>query len=172
MKKITYPLTIVVLMGLLIVLQLWPLGKQRGRMIDGVISGDISTINFKADDYARVHGRAPTSVSDLDVDAALKKRAKAYDYTLEKSGSNDLRVCAVFKTDTRNDNSQSVGTNPLTTFTSSSYYSYGSDHTNDPYYHGKGKECFTYTLYSLGYGGGNYYNSYQSGPVIDDTKTF
>ena len=134
----------------LVVMQIWPLGKQRDRAIDGAISNDIYTIRAAADTYARKKNKSPSSLSDLDLDKKLTSRSVSYGYSLERSGANKIRVCAVFKTDTRTDNN-TIGTNPLDDLPkssgsySSSYYS-GYD---DPNVHGKGKECFTSQVYGL-----------------------
>lgn len=125
------------------------LKSQRASFIDDAISSDLNSIQNKVDNYKSDNrGRLPSSLDDLELNDQQKARAKKYDYSLSKTSSG-YELCAVFKTDTKTKDKDKGSQNPLESFSGSSYsYDDYSSNNNDPYTHGKGKQCFETKSYS------------------------
>lgn len=103
---------------------IWYYAISRGAASDQQKVTDISSLQAAVDKYTQDKDGLPDSLDQLDVDNKIKTRLGDYDY----SHNNDtFTICANFKTDASIED----------------YYSTDSD----PYYHGKGRQCFTSDVY-------------------------
>lgn len=116
---------LLVLTGLIVVMQLFPLIGQRGAVADSLIESDLRSIEQSITDYSSEEGELPSNMSKLDLDADIIKRAEKHDYSYYKKSYNKYELCAVFNTDSR---SQAYG------------YKYAK--------HREGKECYDNTVSS------------------------
>lgn len=125
------------------------LREQRSQFIDGIITNDLRTLQSKVNAYESEKNRLPKNIDDLDLDKQLKAHAKSFAYEYSKS-SKGYTLCAVFKTDTKNQKT-SYYDNPLERLSSGSSISddyYRGNQDDDPAVHGRGRQCFDYTAYS------------------------
>lgn len=106
---------------------LWQYTLSRDATSDQRKVTDISELQRAADLYSSENGEAPSNLKQLQLNEKLKTRLDDYEY----SHNNDsYTICATFKTDA--------------SLSGSSYSSLESD----PYYHKKGRQCFTSKIYS------------------------
>lgn len=102
---------------------IWYFVLSRGSASDQKKVTDISSIQTAVDNYAQDQGKAPDSLEQIKLEEKIKSRLKDYEYS---HSTDTFTICTNFKTDASADNP------------------YGD---SDPYYHGKGRQCFTSNLY-------------------------
>lgn len=154
-----YTISILALV-LAILFVIWPLRVQRNYFIDATIVSDLDSIKTKVTDYGYKKNALPADLSQLDLSTDLKDHASSFGYEYSSNQyDGSYKLCADFKTDTRDKEPAIV--NPLEQFTtSSSSYSAPNPQTPDISVHNKGHDCFTFTDSNVGtYRGINTYNT-------------
>jgi|SRR5688572_25090053 len=132
MKKYYLAMAILAVVGLVAVV--WQYTLSRGTVGDQKKVGDISELEGKIDGYYYDNGRLPGSLSDLSLSDEINGRVSDYEYT---KTSDSYTLCANFKTDASNE-----------------------DYSDDsPYFHGKGRQCFTQEVIDTNYNVDDLYNS-------------
>lgn len=103
---------------------IWQYTISRGAIADEQKVEDLTNLQVQIDSYAGDKGKAPASLSDIELDEKLKARLGNYEYS---HTDDTFTLCATFATDA-----------------SGSGSAYGS--MDSPYWHGKGRQCFAADL--------------------------
>lgn len=125
-----------IVMGILCLLAIVTnLVVRRGPVQDATAVEDLRSISGSIENYYSNQSALPTDLADVkaNMSAATWQRIHNYDYLA--LSQNTYRLCATF--------AASSGNNGMTAMP---YPVYGN---TDPGVHGKGRQCFTYTVSSI-----------------------
>jgi len=136
-----YYIGLVIIAAICVGAIIWYYAISRGAASDQQKVSDITTLQSAVDEYSERNSNLPDSLDQLELDKKVQDRLKDYDYT---HNSDSFTICANFKTDASIED----------------YY----DTDSDPYYHGKGRQCFTSDVYL--------YDSYQDDPYTTPDYDF
>lgn len=103
---------------------LWYYVLSRGTASDQQKVSDVVALQTAINEYSLQNDTLPENLDQLEVDKKIKDRLKNYDYSRSEE---NYTICVNFKTDASADD----------------YYNSDSD----PYFHGKGRQCFTEDVY-------------------------
>ena len=136
---------------------IWPVAKQRDASIDRAIEADFRAISREVQDYHDDKRRLPDELDDLDLSGDVESRASKYRYELKKETARTYELCAEFKTDTTNKDTDYQSFDD-SFFSSSSYSSTDTTHS-------AGFDCIEYSVFG-GFG------SFDSSSGSDDFDSF
>jgi len=132
---------------LLVMTAIWPLTDQRNSRVDDLIELDLSSISQLVDDYVLGESELPSELSDLSLEEEVENRADKYNYEFKRLSASsfaaEYELCAVFKTDTNNE--ESVVTPfelDLFDIASGTSPSYPDFDQNEFSMHAEGRDCF------------------------------
>ncbi len=117
---------------------IWQYVLSRGTAADERKVSDISSLQLSVDEYAQKEGEAPKTLQSLNIEGSLTKRLSDYEYSYS---DETFTICTTFATDTSVEGFNST--------------------PESPYWHKKGRQCFTSDIYIYN----DYYNSPEASPL-------
>jgi len=131
---------------LLVMTAVWPLTDQRNRRVDDLIEADLASISSSIDVYVNDESELPTELVELSLSEDIESRANKYDYeysrTSASSFSAEYELCAVFKTDTTNDEPVEADQFNLLDLATGSTPSFQFEPGREFSSHAQGRDCF------------------------------
>lgn len=125
-----YYIGLAVIAAVCLIAIIWQYTLSRGAIDDQRKVTDISEIQNAIDLQTNEGNDVPTSLNQLELSEKLKDRLGDYEYS---HNTDSYTICATFKTDV--------------SLPDSTYSSLESD----PYYHKKGRQCFTSEVYDYNF---------------------
>ncbi len=134
------------LVGVLVVaviFVIFPFSQSRLVKLDNYISGDLSSISSKINEYYNNNKQMPEGLNALNLSSAQNLRANNYNYSYEPKSGTTYKLCAEFLTKSDHNSIN----HPMPMIYKGVMAPYMPDtnlinQNNNPYLHNKGKQCF------------------------------